>query len=1612
LTPRSYEVLVLIIFFLIKPKRAFLKNLKDELENQKIIMPLEALVFKEAGNLYFSKRDFSLSCENYQKGIALILADNNTPLSSDLRELLVTLYSNNALSLLKLCESYSSDQQKEYLVQAEDSCTLALRLNPAHAKSLYRRALSLEGLGGKTNLRKAIDDASRALQIERNDAVAADLLKRLRKKLEEADAPLSITACLELLSCNTSQQHDELFSVSKDDEEQPSIIRILRSLQTILMTGSGQSRIFIESNGIHLLLSVLCSPKASVNNRLTGFSFLSTLATKTIDTYTHEWQREWDVLRSKNKSLGLVDILADQLSLAEKLASAGEFTLSTESTLSSSSSSSSLSLLKVSTEDISTTSALSRLSVSLLCASLAVLRPQLRTQLAVRLTQWREIKNGSLTTIIKPPFGIRNALSLWSKSAATLLNRGSRGIEGGKLTASLASNTSAESSTTVTAARVLVTLQGVGQLIQAADGAAEDCVNIFDSERVMENVADWLSSGPADVRRTAAGALTRALTVLRSSHARGHASLGEKKMQDFSLRLVFPGISSLARALPNRIEIKVASEVKSLGGKDPEAAAKVAAESAEVQEKKRIEEEGAHLLPRPDWNADENTGKTASVLLSSLQVDFRCGYWLAEQDAVLPAVFISSGSPETHILQACGDSIAALCSEETGRSLLSTVPQRILSSDPSASLRLDLMSLLRRLSESSVPSVRSGAAVTMAKLTAPSKGFSAPEGRKGREEMIESTVRLLIASSNVLRRQEFKAQNDTFNSKIESEEAINDVHVDVDDELDEDDDVEHEVSSCSFRQMIDNVRDSWISSSISTIKNKQMSNVKSNPILVHSVDINGAARAVEALAVLATHTETKARLSTDKACLRALLNIGAYVCALVGLQKALLSASSANTGTESTYEEKWERSIAPGISIDLRKLPDSVRADACKSELRPTLYGLAHILFSITTSRERLQKAKLAELDVDMDQWKELQRLTMPRAEGDGGAAIKSLGTGFVEEVDPPEDVERRTKSLLSNDVLHLIANIADAAKGLKSTDSLESSSISASKATSNVPLVGSSMTENDEEGVTKKFNLPQPAIDNTRNGAATRELVSLFLLQVSENQWARGIILQGGAAPLLIELAHDGSVSDAARAAAFNAGAGTNAGAVNPAAASSGRLAPANTTQGSLAAAQALARVLITTNPTLLSSSTLLDSVGPLVRLAREGMTALSLFESGMALTNLASCGVQEVRKSLITRRGLAALEDLQFSSHKMVRRAGTEAITNLSTTPEGAGLILRSRVKLWLALSRSYQAVGAIIEDGSGITMSTKAEKIKKKKRGQEILKAAGANTSSVSLNTTDITSNISNKVTSVDTTVDSNTKENEEEEEEEIDRDTPTALAAAGALAMASNSFISHANEEEDEGPEVETSRKEFANILVGADTVSCMTELLLSGHIGLAHRAAMVLMCLSEHPSGAAALLSPIRNDETGTLGIDPFSILFILSQGVNLDSGMEAASKAMKATKKGFTPNPNMISSPAVMSLAKRAVQFSLVHSKEDIEKGAKEAALAWHRVDEANIRSETTLGKSEELESSVIIEDITEKVNMTSKFLKPVFPVGQLGRHLWTVESILEMIKDEDEGEE
>jgi len=99
-------------------------------------------------------------------------------------------------------------------------------------------------------------------------------------------------------------------------------------------------------------------------------------------------------------------------------------------------------------------------------------------------------------------------------------------------------------------------------------------------------------------------------------------------------------------------------------------------------------------------------------------------------------------------------------------------------------------------------------------------------------------------------------------------------------------------------------------------------------------------------------------------------------------------------------------------------------------------------------------------------------------------------------------------------------------------------------------------------------------------------------------------------------------------------------------------------------AARQALAQILIVTNPTLLQYSEQLDAVRPLVQLL-EHRHELLQFESAMGLTNLLTVG-DELRTRAVQGDAWRACRDLLFCENELVQRAGLEAMCNLTMASE----------------------------------------------------------------------------------------------------------------------------------------------------------------------------------------------------------------------------------------------------------------------------------------------------------------------------------------------------------
>jgi hypothetical protein len=96
-----------------------------------------------------------------------------------------------------------------------------------------------------------------------------------------------------------------------------------------------------------------------------------------------------------------------------------------------------------------------------------------------------------------------------------------------------------------------------------------------------------------------------------------------------------------------------------------------------------------------------------------------------------------------------------------------------------------------------------------------------------------------------------------------------------------------------------------------------------------------------------------------------------------------------------------------------------------------------------------------------------------------------------------------------------------------------------------------------------------------------------------------------------------------------------------------------------------ALAKLLITTNPALACKGELSKEViRPLILLLVKSNHGLQQFEALMALTNMAGMD-DDVRARILAFDCLVSIENLQFSSHNMIKRASTELLCNLIYHP-----------------------------------------------------------------------------------------------------------------------------------------------------------------------------------------------------------------------------------------------------------------------------------------------------------------------------------------------------------
>lgn len=125
--------------------------------------------------------------------------------------------------------------------------------------------------------------------------------------------------------------------------------------------------------------------------------------------------------------------------------------------------------------------------------------------------------------------------------------------------------------------------------------------------------------------------------------------------------------------------------------------------------------------------------------------------------------------------------------------------------------------------------------------------------------------------------------------------------------------------------------------------------------------------------------------------------------------------------------------------------------------------------------------------------------------------------------------------------------------------------------------------------------------------------------------------------------------------------------------------------------AAHAVAKSLVTTNPSLLSAHQRLGVIAPLLDLCRDVDSGnLQQFEALLSLTNILTAGEAEVRRFL-KEKGHHAVHYLVFSDHLMVRRAACEVFCNISFEEEVLALMRKpEKVRLWLGLIEEWDSAG----------------------------------------------------------------------------------------------------------------------------------------------------------------------------------------------------------------------------------------------------------------------------------------------------------------------------------
>jgi len=118
------------------------------------------------------------------------------------------------------------------------------------------------------------------------------------------------------------------------------------------------------------------------------------------------------------------------------------------------------------------------------------------------------------------------------------------------------------------------------------------------------------------------------------------------------------------------------------------------------------------------------------------------------------------------------------------------------------------------------------------------------------------------------------------------------------------------------------------------------------------------------------------------------------------------------------------------------------------------------------------------------------------------------------------------------------------------------------------------------------------------------------------------------------------------------------------------------------------IAKLLVTTNPSILTVSQKSGSIGPLLKLVKDSdATDLMHFEALLSLTNLAGFS-DETKNRVVAQKGIPILSYAMFSEHEMVRQAATEALLNMVPHPTMMDYLKKEdNLKVWVAFALDYE-------------------------------------------------------------------------------------------------------------------------------------------------------------------------------------------------------------------------------------------------------------------------------------------------------------------------------------